>query len=560
MKKNNCTVSEKLMDLSGIWNFAFTKAPIADISVTEMRFDSLAAVPGCYDLLPGCKFKRGTGVYCRTVNISGPVELTLHGIGLRGAVYWDGEKKDEIDAPFSKRVLRFDAGAPGDHQLVIAVNNEFDTHPSSLFKTNYDFYAHGGIYRKVTIAPATAVYPDFVKVLPLDIEAGTVEVDLQFLGAVEGSSAASLAWDGNAATDEITLENGRGKGTFKVPSPRIWSPESPELHTLTIKTGDCEYTTRFGLRKVTAADGKLFLNGKRIKIAGTNRHDAHPDFGYAVPMDIRLRDLLMLKQQGFNCIRGCHYPQDEEFLDLCDDMGMLVWEESLGWGNKEPDLADPLFRERQLRETERMVKKSINHPCVIMWGFLNECDSNFPVAREIIAPIAQMLRKADPSRPVTFGSHRLTKDLCLDLIDIISFNTYPCWYGDGVDQYFEKECLINHLEKLAEFASSPEFKDKPLIISEIGAEALPGDHSGMRWSEEYQAELLSATMRHVLETDRFTGTFLWQFCDIRTYINNACQVRTGGFNHKGMVDGSRMPKISWNEVGKTIRECLNKSC
>jgi hypothetical protein len=150
----NTSFSSGVCDLSGIWQFTFVKSPISEIAVSELPFDSFAAVPGCYDLLPQCKFKRGTGVYRRNVEISGPVELTLHGLGLRGAVYWDGNLVGEIDAPFSKRIFRFEAGAAGTHELIIAVNNEFDTAPSSLFKTNYDFYAHGGIYRKVTIAPA----------------------------------------------------------------------------------------------------------------------------------------------------------------------------------------------------------------------------------------------------------------------------------------------------------------------------------------------------------------------------------------------------------------------
>lgn len=542
------------IDLSGIWQFAFSASSLADISVTEMRFDSLAPVPGCFDLLPHCKFQRGTGIYRRTVRISGPVELTLHGIGLRGEIYWDGVKKGDIDVPFSKRTFRFDSGAESEHELIIAVNNEFDLRPSSPFKPNYDFYAHGGIFRKVTIAPAAAVYPGAVKILPLDIEKGTVEVSLQFCGAVEKNGTAMLYWDDLAAPVTLALEKGCGRGIFQVPSPRIWSPETPELHKVRIEYGDCVYTTSFGLRKISIADGKLFLNGKRLKIAGTNRHDAHLEFGYAVPAAIRLNDLQMLKQQGFNCIRGCHYPQDEEFLDMCDALGMLVWEESLGWGNAEEDLADPLFRERQLRETENMVIKSINHPCVIMWGFLNECDSCSPAAREIIAPMTEMLRKTDPSRPVTSGSNRLTRDLCLDLVDIISFNTYPCWYGENQDQFFNAGFLKEHLQMLADFVSTPEYKDKPLIISEIGAEALPGDHSGMRWSEEYQAGLLSETMRFVLGSDRCTGAFLWQFSDIRTYNSNASQVRSGGFNQKGMVTFSRMPKASWHAVGRVIKE------
>lgn len=555
----NTSFSSGVCDLSGIWQFTFVKSPISEINISDLPFDSFAAVPGCYDLLPQCKFKRGTGVYRRSVEFSGgPCELTLHGIGLRGAVYWDGNLIGEIDAPFSKRVFRFDSGSAGSHELVIAVNNEFDTSLSSLFKPNYDFYAHGGIYRKVTIAPASETFAQFLKVLPLDLEEGTVEVSVSLGGATDTLTQAELFWDSCTTPDLLKLEKGSGSAVFKVPGHKLWTPENPHLHKLTLTAGDCKVVTTFGFRKITVADGKLFLNGKLLKIAGTNRHDAHPDFGYAVPADIRLRDLLMLKAQGFNCIRGCHYPQDEEFLDMCDNLGMMVWEESLAWGNREGDLADPLFCQRQLRETERMAIKSINHPSVIMWGFLNECGSDTEPGEKLIGALAALLHRIDPSRPVTYGGNRLTRDISLHHIDIISFNTYPCWYGEGEDQYFDAACLKRHLDSLAAFASAPEYINKPVIISEIGAEALPGDHSGMRWSEEYQASLLSEVMRYVLESDRCTGTFLWQFCDIRTYITNCCQHRSGGFNHKGMVDYSRMPKLSWKVVGDTIKEYFPK--
>lgn len=549
--------SKEYQDLSGIWEFTFTKKSLESISLADTHFDSFATVPGCFDLLPGSKFQRGTGIYRKTVTFSGPAELTLHGIGLRGAVYWDGKLLGEIDAPFSKRTFRFDAGEGKSHELIIAVNNEFDTAPSSLFKPNYDFYAHGGIFRKVTIAQAKSIFAEYVKLLPLDIEKGTLEVSVKLGGEFEKIESAQLFFDDSETPHTLKISNGTGKAIFQVPDHKVWSPESPELHKAVLKTGDWEYASNFGFRQISIADGKLFFNGKRLKIAGTNRHDAHPDFGYAAPRSIRLQDLLMLKAQGFNCIRGCHYPQDEEFLDMCDTLGMMVWEESLGWGNKEEDLADPLFRARQLKETERMVRKSINHPCVIMWGFLNECASETPAAPGIIAPIAAMLREADPSRPITFASHRLQKDICLDLIDIISFNTYPCWYAGEPDQFFNKECLLNQLKTLAEYASAPEYRDKPLIISEIGAEAIPGNHSEMRWSEEYQAGLLSETMKFILDTDRYTGTFLWQFCDSRTYVSCASQCRTSGFNNKGMVTGGRMPKASWHAVGKVIKEYLN---
>ena len=546
-------------DLSGVWQFAFVPgAQLEEISPDKISFTSYAPVPGCFDLLPGQWMRRGTGVYRTTVEAGGPVELCCDGLGLRGDFFWDDKKIGSCGIPFSSTKLSFEAGEKGSHDLMIAVCNIIDDEPASPFKSNYDFYAHGGIYRKVTIAPRAAFAVKFLKVIPLVPEEGKVRVSLCFGGDTAQLEKGTLLFDSSAEPIPFQLSNGEACFEAQVPSPRVWSPENPELHTVTVTVNGQSFTASFGLRTIAVKEGKLLLNGKELKIAGVNRHDCHPDFGYAIPYPLQLKDLLMLKEKGFNCIRGCHYPQSEEFLTLCDKMGMLVWEESLAWGNREADLADPVFFEHQLQQAEELVYKSFNHPSVIMWGFLNECASETAAGRKLIKNLVRVFRSLDPSRPITFGSNRVKSDICLDLVDIISFNVYPCWYGGNTDQFMDPAFLNSYLQDLADFASSPEYRSKALIISEIGAEAIPGDHSGMRWSEEYQAELLGTTMRHVLDSDRYTGTFLWQFCDARTYISNTCQYRAGGFNHKGMVDGSRNVKLSFKEVGKIIKEYFSK--
>ena len=338
----------------------------------------------------------------------------------------------------------------------------------------------------------------------------------------------------------------------------MWFPEDPFLHQAEISVGGEVFPVAFGLRKIECRSGKIYLNGNPLKLIGCNRHDAHPEFGYAVPPEIRLRDLKMLKQSGMNCIRGCHYPQSEELLTLCDRLGILVWEESLGWGNSEETLSDPEFQALQKCETRNMALKSVNHPSVILWGFLNEADTSVETARPLVQSLADILHEIDPGRPVTFGSNRLTRDVCLDLADVISFNTYPGWYGMEQDQFCNAEAIRKNLSGLAEFASKPEYKEKPLLISEIGAEAIPGIYGGQRWSEEYQADLLETVVRHIWESDRYSGVFLWQFCDARTYISNASQVRAGGFNCKGLLDRYRNPKISWRRISQLIKKYKHK--
>lgn len=539
-----------------LWEFSFQNAREKRADVAEIDFNDFAVVPGCFDLMPQYYLQRGTGYYRTCVEIGGEVELYSEGLGLRGTIFWDKKIVAEIDAPFSKNTFRFDAGAEGCHELIIAVNNEIDTSASSLWQREYDFYAHGGIFRPLTLKRAEAVFAEQIMISTADIEKGEVEITVVFKGDVKNIAEAQVKFDNSLTVNKIKLSNGCGKAKFAVPAFKLWSPESPNLHKAVFKVGDVIFEQTFGIRKVEAKKGKLYLNGKELTLIGYNRHDAHPDFGYAVPRAVRLQDLQLLKAQGANCIRGCHYPQSEEFLNMCDTMGVLVWEESLGWGNREPSLTDPLFQERQVRETRKMALASINHPCIIIRGFLNEAYTHLESARVLVKKLADTLHEIDPAILVSMATCRCLTDVCLEYSDVIGFNTYPCWYSDCDDQFMNYDEFRRVIDALEEFASKDEYKDKPLIISEIGAEALPNLRGGQRWSEEYQADLLETMVRHVIENDRFCGTFLWQFCDTRTFIDRTTQSKAGNFNFKGALDRHRVPKEAWRRISKYL-ESIN---
>lgn len=537
-------------ELAGIWEFDFSEMG----TVPQMLFKDVAPVPGCFDLMPEYYLKRGTGSYRRYVEIGGMVELYSEGLGLRGEIFWDGKKIAEVDAPFSKNIFRFDAGEFKKHELIISVNNEFDDSNSSLWRRNYDFYAHGGIYRRIAIRQAEKIFEREIKIITANIERGEVEITLDLDGEIGNISNAKIIFDNSVKEFSLELKQGKGKGIFAVPDFKLWSPESPSLHTAYIKVGDVVFEKTFGIRKVEAKNGKIYLNGKKLHLIGYNRHDAHPDFGYAVPSAVRCQDLQILKQQRANCIRGSHYPQSEEFLDLCDRMGVLVWEESLGWGNNEAALTDPDFQAKQIRETRKMALASINHPCIILRGFLNEASTSLESAKPLVKKLADTLHEVDPTCLVTYGSNVGNRDVCAEFVDVISCNTYPCWYSGNEDQFVNYDEVKKVLGELEEFASDDKLKNKPLIISEVGAEAFPNLHGGQRWSEEYQADLLEAIVRHVTENERYSGTFLWQFCDTRTYISNGSQIRAGNFNFKGALDRHRVPKESWRRIAQVLKE------
>ena len=315
----------------------------------------------------------------------------------------------------------------------------------------------------------------------------------------------------------------------------MWSPETPHLHTLKINEKEVE----FGIRTLDWKGERLLLNGKEIKLLGVNRHESHPEFGPATPEQLIASDLRLLKNAGCNFIRGSHYPQREFFFKMCDRLGIMVWEEPLAWGNKVSDLTDPVFvdtLEEQLRFT---IRNSINHPSLIIHGFLNECVSDTQEAYDVIKRYMAVCHEEDASRPATFATNRPLTDKCFELVDIIAMNVYPAWYSG------EYPCDIpGELKKYT--ADLPE---KPLVISEIGAAAIYGDHSGTPWSEEYQSEYVNTVLESVAADPRFSGVILWLFCNANTYIAPVrARFRPRGFNNKGLLDEYRRPKLAWKNL------------
>ncbi|MBO4633012.1 MAG: hypothetical protein J5858_13905 [Lentisphaeria bacterium] len=202
--------SKGKQNLSGLWDFTFLpEGASSEIKPAELHFDSLAAVPGCFDLMPEYFLRRGTGVYRRKVEAGGAVELISEGLGLRGKFFWDGQQIADVDAPFSRRTIRFDAGKTREHELIVAVNNEFDDAPASLFHRNYDFYAHGGIYRPITLAPAAAIRAEELKIIPLEPETGSVRIAVRFEGEISGCSHAEIRFD--QETDSRPLRGMRSR-------------------------------------------------------------------------------------------------------------------------------------------------------------------------------------------------------------------------------------------------------------------------------------------------------------------------------------------------------------
>lgn len=525
---DNC----RKFELDGLWDFGYS-------TTCDMpEFDAIAPVPVCADALTERLGPDGYAAFRRKIAIDGMVRLTVMS-GLHSRIYWDGRLVGSSVLGYSQEEYDFDAGETGEHELVIVTDNIRDDEHSSVFRPFYDFFGYNGIYDKVTIQRLVPGMIDRVEVIPLAAEPGSVELRIS---AVEPApETLEISFDNKKAQIVPFAE----KVVMQVPEWHYWSPDDPHLHQVSVNGCVAE----FGIRILDWQGRRLLLNGKPVKLLGVNRHEAHPEFGSATPESLIWNDLLAIKRQGFNFIRGSHYPQKEFMLRCADKLGLLVWEEALGWGNTAEDLTDPLFGDRQEEQCRKMVRKSFNHPSVICWGFLNECAGEAETSIPLITRLRDAIKSMDPSRPVTFATCRPAIDVCIRLMDIISVNTYPDWYDTNA-MIFDPEAIGRRLHDIAEL-----FPEKPLIISEIGCGAIYGDHSGFRWSEDWAADYMSTAIREIRDRDDYSGVSLWQYCDTRTcQTSRHCPGTPRGFNNKGLVNEYRLPKLAWKALGKVLKE------
>jgi beta-glucuronidase len=299
-------------------------------------------------------------------------------------------------------------------------------------------------------------------------------------------------------------------------------------------------------RTVSVKNGRILLNNKPIFIKGFNRHEDFAFAGCAIPPQLAAIDIDLMRSMNANAVRTCHYPNDERFLDMCDEQGILVWEENHARGLTIEQMLNPNFEKQCEDCITEMITSHRNHPSIIIWGILNECASDVPEGRRMYEKQFAQIKSMDSSRPVTFAMNKHFRDICLDLVDIVSFNVYFGWYYEHKTQEEMRQAYLKELE----WINSTEGKGKPIIISEFGAGAIYGyrNPSRCKWSEERQLDILKNTLSIYLNRPEICGVYIWQFADCRVTDEIWGIKRPRTMNNKGIVDEYRRPKLAYSVV------------
>ncbi len=243
-----------------------------------------------------------------------------------------------------------------------------------------DKFRFSGIFREVYLLSRDKIHiTDFYVKTELNpsFSQGGINIETEINGKAE-VEVKLYAPCGSLIGSTINHVDGSDELDLIVGSPKLWSDEDPKLYTLVIRCGNEYITQHIGMRRYEIRDRVVYVNGKKVKAKGVNRHDSHPLLGSATPTDHMWEDLMILKRHNVNMIRTSHYPNDPRFLEMCDRAGMLVCDETdlethgmqpIGWDGL-TNSSD--WTEAYLDRAVRMFERDKNRPCVIFWSLGNE--------------------------------------------------------------------------------------------------------------------------------------------------------------------------------------------
>lgn len=316
--------------------------------------------------------------------------------------------------PFRHEITESVTG--GDNVLAVEVDSRWSNVPpegSPMGPKRIDYLEPGGILRSVRLEAVPAVFIKDVFAKPVHVlernRAIEVECSLDAAGDIDGPAEVEAELRDGTGVVSRTREPVEIKHTgdtdikltlANLANTKLWDGAAPKLYdvitTLLVKGKPVhDHRTRIGLRDARFELEGFFLNGRRVQLFGLNRHELYPYVGAAMPPRVMRRDAEIVRRE-FNCnvVRCSHYPQSEAFLDACDELGLMVWEEVPGWGY----LGDDRWKELLVRDVKAMVIRDRNHPSIIVWGVrANESENDVPLYRRT----TELAKTLDDSRPVS---------------------------------------------------------------------------------------------------------------------------------------------------------------
>jgi beta-galactosidase len=453
------------------------------------------SLPHCFNASDACDpdipYFRGQGWYRTRLAVTNPIAggrtlLHFQGAGQTTTV-WVGSELigshkggyNEFVFDITEAIARL-SPAETTQGIPIAVlcdnSPDLDRVPSELS----DFCLYGGLYRHVNLVYLPSLALDAVHVLPSVADDGSAQVSIkgrlfnpsnrkaQCTVGIEVSDPAGRI----VHTDTQTIpvwESLRELASFRVANPDRWSPGSPHLYrcrvTLSSPAGQTSLEERFGIRQIEFVEhGPFKLNGKRVLLRGTHRHADHAGVAAAMSDDLVREEMRLIREMGANFVRLAHYQQDRLVLDLCDELGLMVWEE-VPWCRA--GIGSDAFQRNAKEMLANMIDQHYNHPSIILWGLGNEDDwpNEYPsldqqAIRSFMTEMRDLAHSLDNSRLTTLRRC----DFARDIPDVYSPSIWAGWYRGNYHEY--ERTLLTERNRVKRF-----------IHVEWGADSQAGRHS-----------------------------------------------------------------------------------
>ncbi|HEY6245009.1 MAG TPA: glycoside hydrolase family 2 TIM barrel-domain containing protein [Pyrinomonadaceae bacterium] len=460
-------------------------------------------------------------------------------------VYLNGEKLGRHEGGFTPFDFEITSLVKDkDNFLVVKVDNK--RRRDAVPTLNTDWWNYGGLTREVRLVELPSL---FVEDYFLQLAKGSLDEVQGFVKLNGASAGESLSIEiPEARLKQQVTTDSRGLAQVRFPAKlQLWTPENPKLYEVVISSARDSIRDRIGFRSIEAKGSDLLLNGKPIFLRGISIHEESPLRGGRAFSEDDARMLLgWAKELGCNFVRLAHYPHNENMVRMADQLGIMVWAEipvywTILWDNQET-LKNA---QNQLGE---LITRDRNRAAVILWSVANETPVSEP-RNTFLKSLIDSARALDPTRLITAANERHYADPSTQVVDdplgqyldVLGCNEYVGWY-DG-------------LPEKADGLTWKVTLNKPLVISEFGADALYGKHGdkGQRWTEEYQKDVYEHQIAMLKKIPALRGMSPWILTDFRSPRRPLPGIQDF-FNRKGLISSRGERKQAFFVLQKFYRE------
>jgi beta-galactosidase len=525
------------------------------------------------DLEPG--YRRSASWYKKELEIP-TIEndlnyiLYFEGSNITTNVYVNGEKAgDHIGGYLGFKIDITNFIKVGKNEILVRVDNSYN--PEIIPSQQSDFFIFGGITRDVWLLTMAKTHIENVKITTPNVSAekATLTIETAILNAENKSNLTlniSLKNPSGevVATKNTPISTGVTNINFEeILNPELWDIKTPNLYTVSIDLFENNILKdnveeKIGFRWFEFKDnGPFYLNGKRLLLRGTHRHEEHAGVGAAMSNEQHYADIQSIKDMGANFIRLAHYPQDPEVYKACDELGILVWDE-IPWCRG--GVGNEAWQENTKNQLTEMIVQNYNHPSIIIWSLGNEMywlpdfedGGNPEKINTFLTELNDLAHELDSSRKTAIRKYYEGAEI----VDVFSPSIWSGWYSGSYKSYqkaidiYKKEYKhflhaeyggSSHVGRHSENPITGEGQiqsegwEESIVQTKVANIAQIGD-----WSENYMVDLFDWHLR-ISETDTtFVGNVQWAFKDFGTPLRPENAIPY--MNQKGLADRNGNPK------------------